>query len=91
MMRCYTSMIRVPRPEVKFALLVNSATGEPTPHKYIETVECTLPILANDEGGNDVGGAAWQFLFECERTGVQRVWGTEDRALSSFDEPLVLP
>ncbi len=83
-------MIRVPRPEVKFALLVNAATGLPTPHRYIETIECTLPILANEEGGNPVGGPAWQFLFECELTGVQRVWGVEERALSSFDELLTL-
>ncbi len=81
-------MIRVPRPEVKFAFLVNAATGLPTRHQYIETVECTLPLLPNEDGGNTVGGPAWQFLFECEVTGVQRVWGAEERALSSFDEPL---
>jgi hypothetical protein len=80
-------IIRVPRPEVKFALLVNGATGIPTPHKYIETVECTLPYLVGDDGSNTVGGPAWLFLFECETTGIQRVWGVEDRALSSFDEP----
>lgn len=82
-------MIRVPRPEVKHALLMNAATGLPTPHKYIESIECTLPILpGEDDDSNSVGGPAWQFLFECEITGVQRVWGAEDRALSSFDEPL---
>jgi hypothetical protein len=81
-------MIRVPRPEVKRALLVNTATRLPTPHKYIESIECTLPMLPGEDGGHPVGGPAWQFLFECEITGVQRVWGVEDRALSSFDEPL---
>lgn len=84
----YTGMIRVPRPEVMRALLVNTRTGLPTPHKYIESIECTLPVLLGDVDSNPVGGPAWQFLFECELTGVQRVWGAEDRSLSSFDEPV---
>ncbi len=80
-------MIRVPRPETKFAILVNTRTGKPTPHRYIETVECTLPMLPGDEGANAIGGAAWQYLFECQITGIQRVWGAEERAPSSFDLP----
>ena len=81
-------MIRVPRPETKCPLLVNAATGLPTPHKYIETIECVLPLLPGESGSNSVGGPAWLFLFECELTGVQRVYGVEERALSSFDEPI---
>lgn len=81
-------MIRVPRPETKFAILVNASTGKATHHKYIETVECNLPMLSGDDGNNSVGGPAWQFLFECESTGIQRVWGAEERALSTFDDPL---
>ncbi len=81
-----THMIRIPRPEVRKAILVNAKTGRPTVHKYVETIECMLPLRrASDKQGDYTGGPAWQFLFECQMTGIQRVWGVEDRAPSSFD------
>lgn len=72
-------MIRIPRPEVNRAFLVNAKTRVPTPHVYVETIECTLPMRCGNEGGEPVGGPAWQFLFQCEVTGLQRVWGAENR------------
>ena len=81
-------MIRVPRPEIRRALLMNEPLGFPTYHRYIESLECALPLLPDETPEDTVGGPAWQFLFECEVTGIQRVWGVENRALSSFDEPL---
>jgi hypothetical protein len=79
-------MIRIPRPETRFAFLMNEAIGMPTRHRYVETIEAMLPMLPGNEEGLPVGGSAWQFLYECEVTGMQRVWGVEERAVSTFDQ-----
>lgn len=61
---------KLPVPVTKTALLPSFGYGGITPritrHTYSRTVECMLP-------GD---GEAYEFLFRCEETGVERRWGT---------------
>jgi hypothetical protein len=66
--------VKPPKPETLRAILPSfgSGPGRPTwtEHKYVETRECMLP---------SPDGAAWEFIFVCEVTKVERRWGTADR------------
>lgn len=81
-------MIRAPQPPTTRALLINAKTGQATWHRYIATHECVLPPFAfiDDIGEATGGGPAWEYIFECELTGLQRVWGNSHRQASEFDE-----
>ena len=59
--------------------------GVPTWHRYVDTVECVLPMKPGNPGERPVGGPAWQHIWECEITGLQRPYGAEPRDKSSFD------
>ena len=66
-----------PEPETKVAWLQSYGyiPGVPvfTEHHYVRTVECQLP--APD-------GAAWEHLYRCTKTKVERRWGVEDREVT---------
>lgn len=64
-----------PSPETKEVLLVAPGASEATLHFWVETRECTLP-------GPD--GAAWEFIFECSKTGARQRYGCQDRAVHSW-------
>jgi len=69
------SKSRLPTPTTKVALLPSFGYGPGlvpriTKHTYSRTMECILP---------SPDGNAYEFLFRCEETGVERRWGTEDR------------
>lgn len=61
---------KLPVPSTKEALLPSFGYGPGWPritkHKYSRTLECTLP----DDGD------AYEFMFKCQETGVERRWGT---------------
>lgn len=62
-----------PVPQTKVALLPSFGYGPGTPrvtlHTYSRTLECVLP------GDGD----AFEVMFRCSITGVERRWGTIDR------------
>lgn len=64
------SRSKIPEPVTKTALLPSFGYGPGTPrvteHEYSRTVECFLPE----------DGEAYEFLFRCKETGVERRWGT---------------
>lgn len=66
-------MSKTPEPETKEAVLPSFGYGPGRPrwtkHKYVKTLECTLP-------GED--GVAYEFIYRCSETGVERRWGTFD-------------
>lgn len=59
--------LKTPKPETKTAWLVSA--GLPTPgwtiHHYVET--------------RATPDASWEHVFACSKTGVQRIWGVENR------------
>lgn len=61
---------KMPEPETKEALLPSFGYGPGLPritrHVFTRALECHLP-------GE---GEAWEFLYKCEETGVERRWGT---------------
>lgn len=65
---------KLPVPITKEALLPSHGYGPGWPrvtkHKYSRTLECTLP---------SPDGEAYEFLFKCSETGVERRWGTWER------------
>lgn len=90
-------MIKVPVPETKRAILWNTALQRPTRHRFVTTMECTVPQFHDDDGnpvkdelGDPVGGGpAWEFIFECLESGEQRRWGLYPRQASVFDKESV--
>lgn len=62
----------LPKPATRTAFLVSTGITIPTPtkHKYVETRECELL--------GPGGGPAYEFVFECQETGMQRRWGNAD-------------
>lgn len=65
------SRLHAPRTLVALLPSMGYGPGRPriTKHTYSRTMECTLP------GDGD----AYEHLFKCGETGVERRWGTEDR------------
>jgi len=65
---------KLPVPETKEALLPSFGYGPGYPritrHVYSRTMECTLPSPDGD---------AYEFLYRCSETGVERRWGTQER------------
>lgn len=63
---------KLPQPETLIAKLPSFGYGPGTPrwteHKYVKTLECTLP------GDGD----AYEFIFACSVTGAERRWGTAE-------------
>ena len=69
--------MKPPKPETLRAILPSfgyEPGGRPTwtDHHYVETRESSVA------GPN---GEAWEFIYECEVTGVERRWGIVDRAV----------
>ncbi len=66
--------MKYPKPETLTAILPSFGYGPGRPHwtehKYVETRECTLP---------SPDGAAYEFIFVCTETNIERRWGTEGR------------
>lgn len=79
-------MTRRPKPQSINVTLMNQRTRQWTKHRYVDTVECILPMV-DDEGLIIGKEPAWEHIFECEVTGLQRRYGTEDRQSSAFDAP----
>jgi hypothetical protein len=69
--------VKPPKPQTLTAILPSFGSGAGRPrctlHKYIATRECSV-------AGPD--GDAWEFIYECQETGVERRWGIEDRLVS---------
>lgn len=63
--------LKGPKPETLTALLPSFGYGPGRPritvHTYVDTRECVLPTP---------DGEAWEFVFKCSETGVERRWGT---------------
>lgn len=62
---------KYPKPETKRAKLISMGLTQPTftPHRFVETRVCELP--------GPGGGLAYEFIFECMETSMQRRWGTQ--------------
>ena len=60
----------LPKPATRSAFLISAGLSEPTftKHKYVETRLTELAGVG--------GGPAYEFVFECEETSMQRRWGT---------------
>lgn len=69
-----------PKPDTRTALLESAGLTHSTitRHNYVETrlTEISGP-----------GGQAYEFIFECQETSMQRRWGTE-RVLGDVDSPV---
>jgi hypothetical protein len=67
-------MSKPPIPETKVALLPSFGYGPGVPritkHVYSRTLECVLPAPDGD---------AFEYLYKCTETGVERRWGTYER------------
>jgi hypothetical protein len=66
-------MSKLPSPKTPRALLISAGCPTPTPtvHYFVETRTCTL---------ND-GTPAFEFIYECFKTGARRRWGYQERTL----------
>lgn len=53
-----------------------------TRHKYVKAIEASLPVtgLNGEETWEDV----WQYIYACEETDVERVWGYASRDLNEI-------
>jgi hypothetical protein len=60
---------KIPEPETKEAFLMSEGAWKPTKHTYVATRPVVLP-------GPD--GEAYEHIFRCEATSVERRWGTVD-------------
>ncbi len=69
-----TIKMSLPVPETKTALLPSFGYGPGHPritrHTNSRTLECTLP---------SPDGSAFEFMYKCSETGVERRWGTYER------------
>lgn len=60
--------IPLPRPQTLTANLESEGIkGTVTLHRYVDTIPC------------DVGGPAFEFIYECSLTGARRRWGLIER------------
>lgn len=71
--------MKAPIPATKTALLPSSGYDQlkVTRHRYVKAVETSHPGLTPGTW-EDV----WEYIFACEETGVERVWGYASRDLT---------
>ncbi len=69
---------RPPNPMQRHPILVN-ADGEATHHVFVETRPCTIPARVGVPASD-----AWEFVYECSRTGQQRRWGLVERHVAPW-------
>ena len=73
-----TTLTRLlPVPETKTAILPNSADGRPTRHRYVRTEPSTFVMDLSPVKGNYRVALCHKFIFRCDVTGAERVWGVE--------------
>ena len=67
---------KAPAPVTKNPWLPSKGFDEmkATRHKYVKAIEASLPGPAEGEW-EDV----WQYIYACEETGAERVWGYASR------------
>jgi hypothetical protein len=70
------NMAKAPTPVTKTAWLPSKGYDymRATRHKYVKAIEASIPGLM-DGTWEDI----WQYIYACENTGVERVWGYASR------------
>jgi hypothetical protein len=73
-------MAKAPTPVTKNPWLPSEGYDQmkATKHRYIKAVESTIP--GEGEEWEDV----WLYIFACEETGAERVWGYASRNLTEI-------
>jgi hypothetical protein len=79
-------MSKAPTPATKTACLPSLGFDEmrATRHRFVKAVETSVPGPLPGEW-EDV----WQYIYACEETGVERVWGYASRDMASTSIPLI--
>lgn len=70
-----TRKMRVPEPETRTALLPNAKNRWWTRHVYVRTVPHDITVRT--AAGLEIQ-QVHAFIYRCELTGLERVWGIED-------------
>ena len=67
-----------PRPDTTTALLESGGYTHKraTVHTYVDTRECEVEVPRTEGTAKQ---PAWEFIFKCNETGVERRWGIVDR------------
>jgi hypothetical protein len=69
----------LPKPDTLSAVLMSEGLWRPTWHTYLETREVDLPM------GD---GSAYEYIYVCSESGVERRWGTRHRLVTTVTERL---
>lgn len=73
--------MKAPIPQTRGAFLPSAGydSMKATRHRYVKAVETSVPGIIPGTW-EDI----WQYIYACEETGIERVWGYASRDLSDL-------